>query len=402
MRIVYGKGFDEGERIKFLPKIGFNMMEGLKVLCQAVTDLELEGKLAEATKPLWEQLLSEPVVFASPDKEMADFVKALWSDPAIMEAWEQRSTLQVNESFSIFVQRVDQVTTRGVQGSPACAVVPSLTPPPPAAQLAAPDYVPTVEEVLLCRIRTTGITSQEYLVDGATFCMYDVGGQQNERKKWIHCFDNVNAVMFVAALSEYDQAMFEDETENRMADALQLFKWVCSQSCFEATSILLFETKVAKVNIASQPTFSDYAGKPNDLDDGIKYFTDRFLKENTNEKVRRLPRVPWNDKQHTWLIACARMNHTYLSQNHYFIHFPGDAGQLCRMITNGALHFATSLLTHEHMPLPADFLSPVASKPPEANLHARDVRQRVHGHMERRGCAKDDESRRREAAAKQW
>jgi len=114
MRIVYGKGFDEGERIKFLPKIGFNMMEGLKVLCQAVTDLELEGKLAEATKPLWEQLLSEPVVFASPDKEMADFVKALWSDPAIMEAWEQRSTLQVNESFSIFVQRVDQVTTRGV------------------------------------------------------------------------------------------------------------------------------------------------------------------------------------------------------------------------------------------------------------------------------------------------
>jgi hypothetical protein len=59
--------------------------------------------------------------------------------------------------------------------------------------------------------------------------MYDVGGQKNERKKWIHCFDNVHAVMFVAALSEYDQALFEDETENRMVDAIQLFKWVCSQ-----------------------------------------------------------------------------------------------------------------------------------------------------------------------------
>jgi hypothetical protein len=33
----------------------------------------------------------------------------------------------------------------------------------------------------------------------------------------------------VAALSEYDQALFEDETENRMVDAIQLFKWVCSQ-----------------------------------------------------------------------------------------------------------------------------------------------------------------------------
>jgi hypothetical protein len=54
--------------------------------------------------------------------------------------------------------------------------------------------------------------------------MYDVGGQKNERKKWMHCFDNVHAVMFVAALSEYDMALFEDDAENRMADALQLFK----------------------------------------------------------------------------------------------------------------------------------------------------------------------------------
>jgi hypothetical protein len=31
------------------------------------------------------------------------------------------------------------------------------------------------------------------------------GGQRNERRKWIHCFENVTAVIFVAALSEYDQ-----------------------------------------------------------------------------------------------------------------------------------------------------------------------------------------------------
>lgn len=45
--------------------------------------------------------------------------------------------------------------------------------------------------------------------------MYDVGGQRNERKKWIHCFDNVTAVIFVAALSEYDQCLFEDASTNR-------------------------------------------------------------------------------------------------------------------------------------------------------------------------------------------
>ena len=35
--------------------------------------------------------------------------------------------------------------------------------------------------------------------------MFDVGGQRNERRKWIHCFDNVTAVIFVTAISEYDQ-----------------------------------------------------------------------------------------------------------------------------------------------------------------------------------------------------
>lgn len=58
---------------------------------------------------------------------------------------------------------------------------------------------------MLCRNRTTGITSQDFIIDGVTFSMYDVGGQKNERKKWIHCFDDVSAILFVAALSEYDQ-----------------------------------------------------------------------------------------------------------------------------------------------------------------------------------------------------
>jgi guanine nucleotide-binding protein G(i) subunit alpha len=46
--------------------------------------------------------------------------------------------------------------------------------------------------------------------------MYDVGGQRNERKKWIHCFEGVTAVIFVAAISEYDQKLFEDASTNRM------------------------------------------------------------------------------------------------------------------------------------------------------------------------------------------
>jgi hypothetical protein len=33
------------------------------------------------------------------------------------------------------------------------------------------------------------------------FRMFDVGGQRSERKKWIHCFEGVTAIIFCVALS---------------------------------------------------------------------------------------------------------------------------------------------------------------------------------------------------------
>ena len=44
------------------------------------------------------------------------------------------------------------------------------------------------------------------------FRLFDVGGQRSERKKWIHCFEDVTAIIFCVAMSEYDQVLHEDET----------------------------------------------------------------------------------------------------------------------------------------------------------------------------------------------
>lgn len=41
--------------------------------------------------------------------------------------------------------------------------------------------------------------------------MYDVGGQRSERKKWIHCFEGVTAIIFTVAISEYDLTLAEDQ-----------------------------------------------------------------------------------------------------------------------------------------------------------------------------------------------
>lgn len=51
------------------------------------------------------------------------------------------------------------------------------------------------------------------------FRMVDVGGQRSERRKWIHCFENVTSIMFLVALSEYDQVLVESDNEVRTRSA---------------------------------------------------------------------------------------------------------------------------------------------------------------------------------------
>ena len=43
-----------------------------------------------------------------------------------------------------------------------------------------------------------------------SYRMFDVGGQRSERRKWIHCFEDVRAILFVSALSGYDMTLCED------------------------------------------------------------------------------------------------------------------------------------------------------------------------------------------------
>lgn len=53
--------------------------------------------------------------------------------------------------------------------------------------------------------------------------LFDVGGQRSERKKWIHCFEDVTAIIFCVAMSEYDQVLHEDETTVTMCFFFLLF-----------------------------------------------------------------------------------------------------------------------------------------------------------------------------------
>jgi len=78
--------------------------------------------------------------------------------------------------------------------------------------MGAKDYVPTDQDILRSRVKTTGITEITFPVQDLIYKVFDVGGQRSERRKWIHCFENLNAVVFMVSLSEYDQVLREDES----------------------------------------------------------------------------------------------------------------------------------------------------------------------------------------------
>jgi hypothetical protein len=59
--------------------------------------------------------------------------------------------------------------------------------------------------------------------------MVDVGGQRSERRKWIHCFENVTSIIFLVALSEYDQILFESENEVRCCKNMSICVTCCAR-----------------------------------------------------------------------------------------------------------------------------------------------------------------------------
>jgi GTPase SAR1 family protein len=187
MKIIYGDQYTEQERKAQIPTIFSNILQAMKILVDQTVAFNMASQINtkeefELLKSMDENDLINPRV--------GEAIDALWKDPTIQAVWNRRNEFQIIDSVQYYFNRINLIKR--------------------------PDYIPDKDDIIHSRVRTSGIVTERYVIDNTVFEMYDVGGQRNERKKWIHCFEGVTAVIFVAAISEYDQKLFEDASTNRM------------------------------------------------------------------------------------------------------------------------------------------------------------------------------------------
>jgi GTPase SAR1 family protein len=105
-------------------------------------------------------------------------------------------------------------------------------------------FVPNDYDIVMSRRRTTGIVEAQFMDEGAKWTVVDVGGQRSERRKWMLCFDGVDAVIFFVNSAGFNRPLFEDNQVTEHQEALQLLESTFSNKIFKDTPVFLFFNKL--------------------------------------------------------------------------------------------------------------------------------------------------------------
>ncbi|KAI9435689.1 guanine nucleotide binding protein, alpha subunit [Lactarius indigo] len=214
MKIIHHNGYTSEELLAFRLPIWKNLLQSAHAVVNALAKFHLEPVTA-TNRANCERILAyelatdDPDFFFSPD--IAQAIQDLWADEII-------SALMTSYSTEFYL--MDSATYFFAE----------------ARRIAASNYLPSTADILRARVRTTSITETRIPMGQLSIHMVDVGGQRSQRNKWIHHFESVTSIVFVTSLSEYDQVLLEEKSQNRMAESLVLFGSVINSRWFLRSS----------------------------------------------------------------------------------------------------------------------------------------------------------------------
>lgn len=261
MKIIHETGYSQEECEQYRPVVYSNTIQSLMTIIRAMGQLKIDFANPSKTDVARQFFtIASSIEEGELNHDLVYLMKSLWQDAGVQHCLTRSREYQLNDSAAYYLNALDRITQ--------------------------PNYIPTQQDVLKTRIKTTGIVETRFSFKGLQFKMFDVGGQRSERKKWIHCFEDVTAIIFCVALSEYDLKLAEDEEMNRMVESMKLFDSICNSKWFVDTSIILFLNKkdLFAEKIEKSPLtvcFPEYKGS-NTFDECASYIQMKF--ENLNKR----------------------------------------------------------------------------------------------------------------------
>ncbi|KAL7647477.1 UNVERIFIED_CONTAM: hypothetical protein RMT77_001073 [Armadillidium vulgare] len=262
MRIIHGAGYTDEDKRGFIKLVYQNIFMAMQSLIRGMEMLQISyggsksqvKEYADLVKSVdYESVTTfeEPYVTA---------IKSLWEDAGIQNCYDRRREFQLTDSAKYYLSDIDRIAakdylptqqdilrvrvpTTGIIEYPFDLEEIKFSYLDDLDRITSSSYLPTDQDILRARAPTTGILEYPFDLDSIIFRMVDVGGQRSERRKWIHCFENVTSIIFLVALSEYDQILFESDNENRMEESKALFKTIITYPWFHNSSVILFLNK---------------------------------------------------------------------------------------------------------------------------------------------------------------
>jgi len=211
IQLLHGSGFSDEVRNDWISAVCSSPLRSMRAILSKADELGLEVDSAQK-----EAILGQYQSLSKLSPEAAAAIKAMYESAAIQGLIaDKEQKLDLDDNALYFLDKVEAMGESG--------------------------FLPSTEDILKVRDPTRTIETLDFQYGKAKFRVIDVGGQRMERPKW-NLTGEITAVIFVCALTEYNQVLREDIKQNRLKESINLFDIACNRR-YPDKPILLFLNK---------------------------------------------------------------------------------------------------------------------------------------------------------------
>jgi len=270
LRLCYQQDFTNEEKLAYKPRIYQQVIKFIKDIIGTAVGINLEFN---TDMQIIEKLLS---LSASPEawnQQIGEMIEKAWNDPSInttaLAAYKLENSNIATKYYLENIKRLQSV-----------------------------DYIPTNDDILYSRDVKFGTDEFFFQVGNFTLSAIDVGDQCNERRKWIHFFENVDAIFFCASINNYDSK----DDKLGVKETINQFESICCTRWFDRTCKILFlskidifKEKISKIDF--NVCFPEYTGGLN-YENALNFISDKFREKNAGKNELFIhPVMPINTEE---------------------------------------------------------------------------------------------------------